>query len=104
MLQILSALVLTLLLSGCSGKPEPPARAVRLREMIGLRSRRGGLLTTAVDLGAPVRRGDVLARIASVYGDEVETIVSPVDGLYVRSTTLSTVAAGERVATVGVPE
>ncbi len=87
-----------------SGRPEPPARAVRVREFVGLRSTRGGLLTTAVELGAPVRRGDVLARIASVYGDEVETIVSPLDGLFIRSTTLSTVAAGERVATVGVLE
>ena len=86
------------------GKPEPPARAVRVREFVGLRASRGGLLTTTVDLGAPVRRGDVLARIASIYGNEVEAIVSPVDGLFIRSTTLSTVAAGERVATVGVPE
>lgn len=86
------------------GEPERPARAVRLREFVGLRAARGGLLTTAVELGAPVRRGDVLARIAGIYGDELETIVSPVDGLFVRSTTLSTVAAGERAATVGVPE
>jgi uncharacterized protein len=86
------------------GKPEPPARAVRVREFVGLRASRGGLLTTAVELGAPVRRGDVLARITSVYGEEVETIRSPSDGLFLRSTTLSTVAAGERVATIGIPE
>lgn len=86
------------------GRPEPPARAVRVREFVGLRCTRGGLLTTAVELGAPVKRGDALARIVSVYGDEVETIVAPVEGLFIRSTTLSTVAAGERVATVGVLE
>jgi len=86
------------------GEPERPAQAVRLRGFVGLRAARGGLLTTEVALGAPVRRGDVLARITSVYGDELETVRSPVDGLYVRSTTLSTVAAGERVATLGVPE
>jgi hypothetical protein len=86
------------------GTPEPPARAVRVREFVGLRAARGGLLTTAVELGAPVRRGEVLARIESIYGDALETITAPVDGLFIRSTTLSTVAAGERVATVGVPE
>ena len=32
------------------------------------------------------------------------TIRAPADGIFIRSTTLSTVAAGERVATVGVPE
>lgn len=86
------------------GQLEPPPRAVRVREFVGLRSTRGGLLTTVVDLGAPVRRGDALAKITSVYGDELETIVAPVDGLFIRSTTLSTVATGERVATVGVLE
>ena len=86
------------------GQLESPARAVRVREFIGLRSTRGGLLVTVVELGAPVRRGDALARITGVYGDDLETIVAPVDGLFIRSTTLSTVAAGERVATVGVLE
>jgi predicted deacylase len=86
------------------GEPQRPVRTVRIREFVGLRATRGGLLTTEVELGAPVRRGDVLARIRSIYGDDLETFTSPVDGLYVRSTTLSAVAAGERVATVGVPE
>jgi predicted deacylase len=86
------------------GDPVRPARTVRIREFVGMRAARGGLLTTEVALGAPVRRGDVLARIHSVYGDELESFASPVDGVYVRSTTLSTVAAGERVVTVGVPE
>lgn len=86
------------------GKPEPPTRLVRVREFIGVRAARGGLLTTHVELGAPVRRGDVVARIRSVYGEEVETIRSPADGIFIRSTTLSTVAAGERVVTVGIPE
>ena len=47
-----------------------------------------------------VRRGERLGRLESIYGDEVEAIVAPADGLFVRTTTLSTVAAGERVATV----
>ena len=45
-----------------------------------------------------------LARIVNVYGDEVEHVESPEDGLFVRTTTLSTVAAGERVATVALLE
>jgi predicted deacylase len=86
------------------GKPEPPARTVRVREFVGVRAARGGLLTNEVELGAPVRRGDVVARITSIYGEVLETITSPADGLFIRSTTLSTVAAGERVVTVGIPE
>ena len=37
-----------------------------------------------------------------IHGNEVERITSPADGVFVRSTTLSTVAAAERVATVAL--
>lgn len=86
------------------GDPEPPARTVRMRDFIGLRSARGGMLFTEAPLGARVKRGDLLATIVNVYGDEVERVLSPADGLFVRTTTLSTVAGGERVATVALLE
>jgi uncharacterized protein len=86
------------------GAAEPPAATVRLREFMGLRSTRGGLLYTEASLGARVRAGERLARIESVYGEEVEVFLAPADGLFVRTTTLSTVAAGERVATVALLE
>ena len=43
-------------------------------------------------------------RILSVdiYGDEVETVTAPARGVFVRSTTLSTVSRGERAATLGL--
>lgn len=86
------------------GSPEQPATTVRMREFVGLRSTRGGVLYTEAPLGVFVKKGDLLARIVSVYGDEVERFTAPIDGLFVRSTTLSTVASGERVATIGVLE
>ena len=85
-----------------SGAPEPPPRTVRMRAFLGLRATRGGLLTTDAELGARVAAGAPLARIHDVYGDLVETITAPRDGHFVRSTTFSAVAAGERVATLGV--
>jgi hypothetical protein len=84
------------------GEVEAPVTTVRLREFVGVRSTRGGLLHTEASLGAMVRAGERLGRIESVYGDEVEAILAPIDGLFVRATTLATVAAGERVATVAV--
>jgi predicted deacylase len=87
-----------------AGPPEPPARTVRMREFRGVRSTRGGLLFTDVPLGTVVRQGQRLARIVSVWGDEVESIAAPADGLFVRTTKLSTVAAGERVVTVATLE
>jgi predicted deacylase len=87
------------------GNPEPPPRSVvRLREFVGVRAHRGGLLETEASLGAHVRPGQPLARIFSIYGDELEVVASPVDGVFVRATTLSTVSAGDRVATVGLIE
>jgi predicted deacylase len=85
-----------------AGPVEPPARTVRMREFVGVRSTRGGLLYTDVPLGEMVKQGQPLARVVSVWGDEVESIAAPVDGLFVRSTTLSTVSAGERVVTVAL--
>ena len=84
------------------GAPEAPRETIVMSRFVGLRARRGGLLQTVASLGVPVRQGDVLARIYSVYGDEREIIRAPVDGTFVRMTTFSSVAAGERVATLGV--
>ena len=85
-----------------AGAIERPERAVYLREFLGLRSTRGGLLFTEASLGARVRAGDRLARLENIYGEEIEAFRAPVDGLFVRATTLSTVAAGERVATLAL--
>ncbi len=84
------------------GTLEPPPETVVMTQFVGVRATKGGLLQTAVSLGARVRQGDVLARLYSVYGDERETICAPVDGTFVRMTTFASVAAGERVATLGV--
>jgi uncharacterized protein len=73
-----------------------------MRDFLGLRARRGGLLITEVTLGQAVKQGDLLCRVVDIFGDEVERIVAPVDGLFVRATTLSTVTTGERVATLGL--
>ena len=81
---------------------DSPSASVRMRAFLGLRASRGGLLTTDVELGARVTAGARLARIHDVYGDLVETITAPRDGHFVRSTTFSAVAAGERVATLGL--
>lgn len=73
-----------------------------MRDFLGLRAKRGGLLYTLVKLGEVVEKGQALARAVNVWGDEVETFVAPERGVFVRATTLSTVSTGERVATLGV--
>jgi len=84
------------------GAVQAPATTHVMRDFLGLRARRGGLLITEVKLGQAVKQGDLLCRVVDIFGDEVERIVAPVDGLFVRATTLSTVTTGERVATLGL--
>ena len=84
------------------GEIEPPPETIVMTRFVGLRASAGGLLSTEVALGSRVRAGDVVARVRTVYGDERETIRAPVDGIFVRATTFPAVAAGDRVATLGV--
>jgi hypothetical protein len=81
---------------------QPAPRTYVMRDFLGIRAQRGGLLFNEVPLGAEVRRGQLLCRIVNVYGDEVERVTAPEDGVFVRATTLSTVSTGERVATLGL--
>ncbi len=84
------------------GEVEVPPETIVMTKFVGLRATKSGLLHTEVSLGSRVRAGDVLARIFNVYGDELEAIGAPVDGVFVRMTTFSSVIAGERVATLGL--
>jgi len=79
----------------------PPVSHV-MRDFLGLRASRGGLLRTEVELGAVVKKDQVLATIVDIWGDVVETVRAPEPGVFVRSTTLSNVATGERTATLGL--
>lgn len=83
------------------GEIEPPPETVRMTRFVGVRATKGGLLRTEAGLGSRVHKGDVLARIYSLYGDEREAIAAPTDGIFVRMTTFPSVAAGERVVTLG---
>jgi uncharacterized protein len=84
------------------GASKPPAANYVMRDFVGIRAKRGGLLFTLAKLGLPVKKGEALARTVNIHGQEVEMFTAPQDGVFVRSTTLSTVSTGERVATLGL--
>lgn len=84
------------------GEIVPAKQTYLMREFVGLRAQRGGLLLPKVTLGDLVKKGDLLCSIVNIFGDEVEQIIAPRDGVYVRATTLSTVSRGERAATLGL--
>jgi uncharacterized protein len=73
-----------------------------MRDFLNIRAKRGGLLFTLAKLGERVEKGQPLARTVDIHGRDVEMFRAPQAGVFVRSTTLSTVSTGERVATLGV--
>jgi uncharacterized protein len=85
-----------------AGQRTPPPVAHVMRDFLGLRAKRGGLLFTLAKLGERVEKGQPLARTVDIHGQPVEEFTAPQAGVFVRSTTLSTVSTGERVATLGV--
>jgi len=84
------------------GTPVAATETHVMRDFLGIRATHGGLLLTEAKLGQHVSAGDVLCRIYNVFGDEVQTVLAPEAGLFVRSTTLGSVSKGERVATLGL--
>jgi predicted deacylase len=79
-------------------QPEPRV----VSSMTPIRATRGGLLAPAVELGAEVDAGDLIATITAPTGDVVEEIVSPHAGPLMRLTTFAAVAGSDRIAQIGV--
>ena len=85
-----------------AGSRVPASVDYRLRDFLGLRAQRGGLLFTLAQLGETVEKDQPLARIVDIHGVEIELFRAPLRSVFVRATTLSTVSTGERVATLGL--
>lgn len=84
------------------GQPVKPAQIHVMRDFLGIRASKGGLLISDGALGQAVKKGDQIGRIINVFGDVIEKVIAPEDGLLVRTTTLGSVSRGERVATLGL--
>jgi predicted deacylase len=61
-----------------------PARREPIPELLGntvqVRASRGGFVHPVREVGTRVRQGDALAVVRDAYGDEVETVASPLEG------------------------
>jgi hypothetical protein len=75
------------------GEPEPPPSSQHaVGRFVWLRSTAGGWWEAAVRAGQPVEAGAVLGSISDLYGDPLEEIVSPADGVVLFLTTSPAVA------------
>jgi predicted deacylase len=80
-----------------------PAKKVYLmRDFLGIRADKGGLLVPITALGDEVKKGQPLCRVINIYGDEIQLVAAPEEGVFVRTTTMGSVSQGERVATLGL--
>jgi predicted deacylase len=81
-----------------------PARANR---SIWVRAPRGGVAQMVRSSGDPVRKGDVLACVAGLFGEDAEELVSPLDGIVIGHATLPVVHQGDalfHIAAIDHPE
>ncbi len=81
-----------------------PARANRSQ---WVRAPRGGVAQMVRESGDPVRKGDLLARVSGLFGEESEELVSPVDGIIIGHATLPVVHQGDalfHIAAIDHPE
>lgn len=81
-----------------------PARANR---SVWVRAPRGGVAQMVRESGDPVRKGDVLAQVAGLFGEEAQELVSPADGIIIGHATLPVVHQGDamfHIAAIDHPE
>jgi predicted deacylase len=84
------------------GKLEPAKKTYLMRDFLGIRADKGGLLINIASLGDEVKAGQPLCRVINVYGDEIQLATAPQDSVFVRTTTMGSVSQGERIATLGL--
>lgn len=71
-----------------------------------IRPRRGGVFWPQVRPGSLVRQGELLAVVRDVFGEEVERLLAPVDGVVIGHRTFGVIATGQyayNVTEVGGP-
>lgn len=77
------------------GEPAPPSRQ-RICQKWNLYARRGGVCYT-VPLGRKVKEGEKVGEVRSIFGELLETIQSPVDGVVVYRRVPIPVATNDRI-------
>lgn len=85
------------------GKPELPERWHVVKGESHLFADNGGMLMYKADfeLGQEVSKGQKIAAIVDLYGNELEAVIAPYDGLAIMMRTLPLVNAGDWVVGIG---
>lgn len=65
------------------GEPELHASARKLKNAVLVSARKGGLFQPLVEIGAMLKKDQVIGEIVALNGEVVETLKSPIDGVLV---------------------
>jgi predicted deacylase len=74
------------------GVPGPP-RSRTVRDFVWLRSKQAGFWVASVTPGTEIREGGVLGEVRDLYGDVLETVRAPKQGVVLFLTTSAAVPA-----------
>lgn len=83
------------------GDPQIPGRQVVVRDLRKIFTDRGGFVVYKRPLYDLVEKGDTLAEVSDPFGNVLETISSPVDGVFWRQNVYPMASTGQAVAQIG---
>jgi len=85
------------------GKPDIPKKQIVVRKLKTVYSGRGGFIGFRKPLYSLVKKGDIIAEIRDPFGDVLEEIAAPVNGVFWSHLPYPMVATGQRVGSIGTP-
>jgi predicted deacylase len=86
------------------GTPAPEPNQTIVRGLQWVLAGKGGFFRKAVVAGDSLRRGDSIGEMVDLWGEPVDTVVTPVDGVVLFVTTSPAVADNGLLVGIGMPE
>ena len=83
-------------------QPEQEEDAIECSRSYWIYSKEGGVLRVGPDVAQPVKKGELIATITDLFGDQKAEYHAPEDGVVVGKSTNPTAASGARILHLGV--
>ncbi len=90
------------LLKMIDGQPKYPQRTLVASKIKTITANRGGFLEFKTKLGDQLKKGDTLAEVTTPFGEALETLKSPEEGIVWALPEFPMVSSGETVAILGI--
>lgn len=84
------------------GKGKPTERCIFAHKTVWVRAPKSGIFKMNKALGEVVKEGEVIAKITDPFGEIIDQIITPYDGIIIGSNLLPMVMAGEGLCNLGL--